>query len=78
MKTAISIPDSLFQAAEIYAKRINKSRSQLFSEAMIEYLERHTPNEVTRAMNETIEKIGDSDTAFIRKASQIMLEQSEW
>ncbi|MCP4360992.1 MAG: ChpI protein, partial [Chloroflexi bacterium] len=29
MKTAISIPDPIFQAAEKYAKRMHKSRSQL-------------------------------------------------
>ncbi|VAW42889.1 hypothetical protein MNBD_CHLOROFLEXI01-2189 [hydrothermal vent metagenome] len=78
MKTAISIPDSVFQAAEKYAKRTQKSRSQLFSEAMVEYLERHTPNEITRTLNETVESIDDSYNAFLKKASHILLEQSEW
>jgi metal-responsive CopG/Arc/MetJ family transcriptional regulator len=78
MKMAISIPDSVFQAAEKYAKRMQKSRSQLFSEAMVEYLERHTPDEVTRRMNETLESIGDYDNSFIRKASQNLLRRSEW
>ena len=78
MKTAISIPDSVFQAAEKHAKRMRKSRSQLFSEAMVEYLERHTPDEVTRRMNETLESIGDFDNSFIRKASQNLLRRSEW
>jgi metal-responsive CopG/Arc/MetJ family transcriptional regulator len=78
MKTAISIPDSVFQAAEKHAKRMRKSRSQLFSEAMVEYLERHTPDEITRRMNETLESIGDFDNSFIRKASQNLLGRSEW
>ena len=78
MKTAISIPDSVFQAAEKHAKRMRKSRSQLFSEAMVEYLERHTPDEVTRRMNETLESIGNFDNSFIRKASQYLLRRSEW
>ena len=78
MKIAISIPDSVFEAAEKYAKRRRKSRSQLFSEAMVEYLERHTPDEVTRMMNEALESIGDSDNSFIRKASQNLLRRSEW
>lgn len=78
MKTAISIPDSVFQAAEKHAKRMRKSRSQLFSEAMVEYLERHTPDEITRMMNETLESIGDFDNSFVRKASQTLLGRSEW
>jgi len=78
MKTAISIPDSVFRAAEKYAKRMHKSRSQLFSEAMAEYLERHTPDEITRTLNETVEAIGDANGSFIKKASHNLLEQSEW
>ena len=78
MKTAISIPDSVFQAAEKHAKRMHKSRSQLFSEAMVEYLERHTPDEITRMMNETLESIGNFDNSFVRKASQTLLGRSEW
>jgi hypothetical protein len=78
MKTAISIPDSVFQAAEKHAKRMCKSRSQLFSEAMVEYLDRHTPDEITRRMNETLESIGDSDNSFVRKASQNLLGRIEW
>lgn len=78
MKTAISIPDSIFQAAEKYAKRVDKSRSQLFSEAMVEYLERHTPDEIIRTLNETVEAVGEINDSFIRKASHSLLEQSEW
>ena len=65
MKTAISIPDSVFQAAEKHAKRMRKSRSQLFSEAMVEYLERHTPDEITRMLNETLETVSDMEDSFI-------------
>ncbi|CAB1074651.1 hypothetical protein JY97_10930 [Alkalispirochaeta odontotermitis] len=78
MKTAISIPDPVFQAADKYAKRMRKSRSQLFSEAMVEYLERHSPDEVTRMLNETLEAVGDFDDLFIRKASHSLLGRSEW
>ncbi len=78
MKTAISIPEPIFQAAEKYAKRMQKSRSQLFSEAMTEYLERHAPNEITRTLNETVETVGDVHNAFLKKASHVLLEQSEW
>ncbi len=73
MKTAISIPDAIFQAAEKYAKRMHKSRSQLFSEAMVEYLDRHTPDEITRMLNETLEAIGNFEDSFLQKASHSLL-----
>lgn len=78
MKTAISIPTPIFEAAEEYAQRTQKSRSQLFVEAMVEYLERHRPDEITRMINETIDAIDDTDNAFVYQASYNMLKQSEW
>ncbi len=78
MKTAISIPNEIFQAAEKHAQHLGKSRSQLFTEAMAEYLERHTPDEITRTLNKTVAAIGLGDDLFMRKASHNILEQSEW
>ena len=45
MKTAISIPDDVFERAERLARHTKKSRSQLFSEAVREYVARHAPDE---------------------------------
>ena len=39
MKTAISIPDSIFEAAERLAKRLGLSRSELYSRAVANYIE---------------------------------------
>jgi len=52
MKTAISIPDPLFQAAEIFAKRLKKSRSELYAEAVSEYITTHRNQDVTKILNE--------------------------
>jgi metal-responsive CopG/Arc/MetJ family transcriptional regulator len=38
MKTAISIPDKLFRAADDFARRTGMSRSELYSKAVDEYL----------------------------------------
>ena len=38
MKTAISIPDEIFLAAEQLAKRIGSSRSELYATALAAYL----------------------------------------
>lgn len=39
MKTAISIPDEVFVSADRLAKRLNMSRSELYTRAIREYLE---------------------------------------
>lgn len=51
MKTAISIPDPVFQAAEIMADKLGLSRSQLFTIAMSEYMKLHKYDDVTGALN---------------------------
>jgi len=38
MKIAISIPDPIFQAAEGLAHRLGISRSELYAEALAEYM----------------------------------------
>lgn len=40
MKTAISVKDTLFERVDRFAKREKMSRSQLFSDAAEEYLDR--------------------------------------
>lgn len=51
MKVAISIPDSVFEAAERLAGRLGKSRSQLYTEAVAEYLADHRADAVTEKLN---------------------------
>ncbi|MCU0230660.1 MAG: ChpI protein [Acidobacteria bacterium] len=51
MKTAISIPDDLFQAAEDAARRRGMSRSRFFSEAVRLYLDRSGDADVTAQLD---------------------------
>ena len=41
MKTAISIPDPVFEAADQLAARIGMSRSELYATAVAEFMDRH-------------------------------------
>jgi len=52
MKTAISIPDTMFQAAERMARRLGISRSQLFQQAVQRYMEEQRKLGVTEALDE--------------------------
>jgi len=51
MRTAISIPDALFDAAEELAGRLGMSRSQLYAKALSEYVAKHRDEDVTDALN---------------------------
>ena len=51
MKTAISIPDTLFLAAERFAKRLGISRSELFQKAVRTFLDEHRDEGVTESLN---------------------------
>jgi metal-responsive CopG/Arc/MetJ family transcriptional regulator len=78
MKTAVSIPDEIFEGAERLAKRTNRSRSRVFSDALQEYLARHTPHKVTQAMNHALAQIGETSDAFVSAAAGRTLQRSEW
>jgi metal-responsive CopG/Arc/MetJ family transcriptional regulator len=78
MKTAISIPDDVFQGAERLARRSKKSRSQLFSDAVREYIARHAPDDVTAAMDRVCAELGEKANRFVSAAARRTLERSEW
>jgi metal-responsive CopG/Arc/MetJ family transcriptional regulator len=52
MKTAVSIPDPVFEAAERLAKRLGKSRSQLYAEALQAFLDQRRDQSITERLNE--------------------------
>ena len=79
MKTAVSLPNEVFHGAERYAKRTRKSRSQLYAEALSEYLARHAPDEVTEDMNAVVRRLGESGTdPFVEAATRRALKKVEW
>ena len=78
MKTAVSIPDEVFRAVERHARRARKSRSQLYAEALSEYLARHSPDEVTEAMNQVMDQLKGPTDPFVTEAARRILERSEW
>ncbi len=78
MKTAISIPDDVFADAERLIKRLKTSRSQLYTEAIREYLARHDDDAVTEALNR-VHDAGDLplDPA-VEAMSRKVLERADW
>lgn len=78
MKTAISIPDPLFNQAEELARQTGKSRSQVYQEALREYLLRRDLGAVTEAMDRALAEIDQSSDPWLSQTSRQALERSEW
>lgn len=78
MKTAISLPKDVFEKAERLAKRTRKSRSQLYCEAIREYVARHSPDELTEALDRVIEENGQPEGELARLASAETLARVQW
>ena len=62
MKTAISIPDALYEDAEQTARAMGIPRSQLFARAVSEFIKRHKREEITQRLNEVYERIENQNT----------------
>jgi hypothetical protein len=80
MKTAISIPDPLFNAVERLAKSLGISRSELFQKAVKEFLGNHKDKGVTEALNE----VYGSDRAkarldpLLERMQVVSIREEEW
>ena len=78
MKTAISIPDEVFDAAEEMAKRLGMSRSQLYVTALREYLESHRSRAVTARLDEVYECQSSSLDLSVAEAQADSIDDEDW
>ena len=78
MKTAISIPDKIYREAERLSRHLKKSRSQVYTEAVTEYVARHDPQAVTEAMNRVCEAIDTRSDPAISATAKRTLRNVEW
>ena len=78
MKTAISIPDELFVAADQYAKTHGFSRSNLYAKAVAQFLEKRSTDHITKRLN----KVYANQNSKLNKAFSSMqfnsIEKEEW
>ncbi len=78
MKVAVSIPDAIFEAAERLAKERRIPRSQVFAEALEEYVAHHRPEAVTEKLD-AVYRVEESgmDEALLR-AQIAVLDDEAW
>jgi len=80
MKTAISLPDELFETVERLVRRSGRHRSEVYADALREYVARHSPEEVTDALNAVVARIGETggQDRFVDAAARRILTATEW
>lgn len=70
MKTAVSIPDDLFEEADRLAVEMQTSLSQLYSRALQEIIARPAPDRLTEAMNRVVDEVGFGIDKLSQRASR--------
>ncbi len=78
MKTAVSVPDAVFERAEKLARRMRKSRSRFYSDALLEYVTRHDPATVTAALNALYEGEVLGPDPFVSESARRVLRSTDW
>ena len=78
MKTAISIPDPLFEEAERFSKRHRLSRSRLYSQAVAAYLKSQSAGEVRERLDAVYGSETSSVDAVLSRMQEASLGTEDW
>ena len=78
MKTAISIPDSIFKAAEKMARRLGLSRSELYAKAVAEFLQKHRNEGVTKELDKIYTEESSQLDPVLQAIQFASVEKDEW
>lgn len=82
VKTAISLPEPLFERVDAFARQRKISRSQLFARAVEEFLRRHESQALLEALNRVYEDFSptpeEKEVGHLMKQKQRELVKGEW
>ena len=78
MKTAISLPDGLFERAETEAKRLGVSRSELYARAISEFVVRQKDEDITACLNEVYANMPSELDPVMLRMQLLSLPREEW
>lgn len=74
----MSIPDDLFERADALARRLGKSRSEIYREALGDYVAARDPNTITARIDDVVADVGREDAPWLAEAGRRALRRSEW
>jgi metal-responsive CopG/Arc/MetJ family transcriptional regulator len=78
MKTAVSIPNDVFAAAERLAGRLGTSRSALYAAALRAFVARHDPEALRASIDAVIAAQGQAIAPGVREAGAAILRRLSW
>jgi metal-responsive CopG/Arc/MetJ family transcriptional regulator len=78
MKTAISIPDDIFISADHLAKRLNMSRSELYTRAIQQYIAECRHAGVKEKLDQVYASENASIDPAVLKAQAMSIPVEEW
>lgn len=78
MKTAISIPDDLFNSADEAAKNLGLSRSALIQKALEDYLENQNQKMIVEKLNRVYGRVDSSIPLEIQKYQKSQIKTEDW
>ena len=77
MKTAISIPDPVFQAGEA-SQQLGLSRSELYTRAMHAFIAAHNKQHITTALNQVYNERPSSLDPVVIQLQTASLSREDW
>ena len=78
MKTAISIPDAVFESAEQLARRLGMSRSELYVTAIKQFVEAHDQQDITARLDALYGTTDSSLDSVVMELQRQSLPSGDW
>jgi metal-responsive CopG/Arc/MetJ family transcriptional regulator len=78
MKTAISVPDPVFEAAEHLARSLGISRSELYSTAVAQFVEQHDASEISARLDRLYSDQSSELDPEVQELQASSLPEGDW
>ena len=78
MKTAISLPDSVFEQAEALARQLGVSRSELYTKALQAYLKRYNREQRLLKLNQVYGMESSELDPVVARMQFMSLPDEDW
>lgn len=78
MKTAISLPDSVFESAEALAAQLGISRSELYTRALQEYLHKFDRRQMLEQLNQVYSQESSALDPVLSQMQVLSLPHEDW
>ncbi|MBE9203282.1 hypothetical protein IQE94_13470 [Synechocystis sp. PCC 7339] len=78
MKTAISLPDSVFQEAEALARQLGLSRSELYTNAIRAHLDKYKNDQILQRLNQVYAEESSALDPIMAGMQFLSLPSEDW